>query len=603
MYPEENVTTTPEYSTTDTLYAWLSLAFAFLFCQTQPVTQYPLGGFLLILALFIAGFVVLKLKKQKLSPVCIISSLSALAINLALLLTDTDFLVNLSFTYGIACFCYFLYAALGNRIEEGFSDYIYIDFIKILFLLPFRSLGTIFMALANKSAKKGSGFLLKILIGLAIAIIPTCIVLAYLSYDDSFMKILGDLFTADIEDVLHTLVSLFFTLPLAMYGFGLYRSSCRRVMKDRITAESCQAGLRKAQILPQLTAVVALVPVVFLYVVFFVSQWQYYVSGFTGVLPENFSYAEYARQGFFELCSVSVVNLILIVAVAFFIKRSQKNTSVILKIVAVIFCLCTLILISTAVAKLVMYIDYYGLTQKRIYAMWLMGLIGIVFLLIAVGQFFKKFKTVAVSLTVAIALFAGLAVCNVNALCAQYNAQRYLSGSLETLDISAMKELGDSAIPALVEVATSMDEEKDPELKYLIDLYLYRKQLQEKEDSIFAFRIPTMLAEEALNSYTPNIPPAGDYQIYNIKVNGTSRFNMMEREETLVTLSPDRTGTITYQGQTNTFSIRLDEMTFAGYEEMPFLFSCRWDGHLVKSITASCVYEDDSYVLELKPVF
>ena len=501
----------PAYSVSDTVYAWLSLLFAFLLCQTVPVIQRPLGGFLLIVVLFITGFVILRVKKRKVYPICILSAVSALVIGSALLLTDTKFLIKLSLAYSLASYCYFLYAAFGNRIEEGLSDYIYIDLIKILFIQPFRSFAAIFPALSNKSAEKGSRFLLKIIIGIGIAIIPTALAFGFLSYDSGFMKIIDNIFSFDSKNVGRTIRSLIFALPLAMYGFGLYASSLKKVLHSKMTAESCKAGLAKAKILPQLTAVVAVLPILFLYVIFFISQWKYYVSGFTGVLPENFSYAEYARQGFFELCSVSVINLILIISIAFFIKPGKKGKPVILKIVTTLFCLCTLILISTAVAKLVMYIDYYGLTPKRIYAMWLMVLIGIVFLLVALGQYLRKFKTVAICFAVAIILFAGLSVCNVNALCSRYNADRYLAGTLDTIDVKAMDKLGDSAIPALVQVATSMNEQKDRPLKQQIDEILQSRaeEIQKEKFSIFSLSVPSLRARSALKDYAPNLPQNG----------------------------------------------------------------------------------------------
>lgn len=512
MHPEQNypydsesqVPMKPVYSVTDTVYAWICLLMAFLFCQTLPVIEHPLGGFLLILGLFISGFVILRLKKLKIYPVCILSVVSVLVVGSALLLTDTEFLIKLSLAYSLASYCYFLYAAFGNRIEQGFSDYVYIDIIKVLFILPFRSIGTIFPALSNKSTEKGFRCLLKVIIGIGIAVIPTAVVFSFLSYDSGFMKILESLFSFDDRNIGKIIRNLIFALPLGMYSFGLYSSSQNRILHSEMTVQNCRCRLEKTKILPQLTAMVAVVPVLFLYVIFFVSQWKYYVSGFTGVLPENFSYAEYARQGFFELCSVSVINLLMIIAIAFFIKRGKNGKSVILKIVAVIFCLCTLILISTAVAKLVMYINYYGLTQKRIYAMWLMALIGIVFLLIAVGQFLPKFKIVAVCLTVAVVMFAGLSVCNVNALCASYNADRYLSGSLETIDVEAMEELGDSAIPSLVRVANSLDAKKDFALKHRIHIALQKKitEFQNEEFSVFSFSIPSAMAKSALKDYS-----------------------------------------------------------------------------------------------------
>ena len=513
MYPEQNYPMPPEsqkptYTVTDTAYAWLSLLMAFLFCQTSPLAEHPLGAFLLILGLFITGFVILLVQKRKLSPACILSALSSVVIGAAPLLTDTLFLIRLSMAYSLGSYLYFLYAAFGNRIEEGFSDYIYIDYMKVLILQPFSSLGAIFPALSNKSAKNFSGVLLKIIFGVAIAVIPTVVVFLFLSYDSDFLKLLDDIFSFELEDIGRTIRSLIFTLPLGMYGFGLYAAAQRKAMHDKLTPEICNRGLQQIKVLPQVTAVVAVLPILFLYAVFFISQWKYYVSGFTGVLPEDFSYAEYARRGFFELCSVSVINLVLIVGLSLLMKRGKRGAGVFLKILTTAFCLCTLVLISTAVAKLIMYIDSYGLTQKRIYAMWLMALIAIVFLLIALGQFIRKFKTVALCFTVAVVMFAGLAVCNVNALCAQYNADRYLSGTLETIDVQAMKELGDSAVPSLVRLVTEMDGEKDPKLKDQITsvLRLELNALKTEKASVFSFSIPSAQAQAALKEYAAPAP-------------------------------------------------------------------------------------------------
>ena len=506
MNPNSNATDSafrPEYTPIDTAFAWLTLVTAFLFCQSLPVTSYPLGGFLLILALFASAFVILRIKKQKLAPLCICSALSSLVISTALLLTNTAFLVNLSFAYCLASYGYFLYAAFGNRIEEGLSDYVYIDYLQVLFVYPFRSFGAIFSALASSSARKFSGLLVKVLLGIIIAVIPTCVIFLFLSYDPDFLKILDELFSFDFKEIFRAVRSLFFTLPLAMYGFGLYASSLSPDPMEKVTAQDCKSRLEKMKVLPQLTALVAVLPILFLYGVYFVSQWKYYISGFTGSLPADFSYADYARQGFFELCCVSVINLLLIVGIAFLIERDKNRSAVILKLVATLFCLCTLILISTAVAKLVMYIDFYGLTPKRVYAMWLMALIALVFLLIALGQFLKKAKTVALCLAVTIVLFSALAVCDVNGLCARYNADRYLSGTLETFDAGAMSNLGDSAVPSLVRVATEMDPQKDPHLHRRIDAILREKaaQLQSKDRSIFAFTVPAARAKAALQTY------------------------------------------------------------------------------------------------------
>lgn len=493
----------PTYSRTDTIYAWLCFAFGFLFCQAAPVTEHPLGGFLLILSLYITGFVILSLKKVKLTAACILSTISSLILSAVLILSESGFLLRLSYTYCLASYCYFLYTAFGNTVEKGFSDYIYLDYFKALCVFPFLSFRAIFSAVSTDATKKGSQLLGKVLIGCAMAVIPTAFVFGFLSYDDGFLSILDRIFSFDSEAVFRLIRNLLFSVPLGMYGFGLYNSAHKGVAKDRLTIDICKKNMKTIKVLPQVTATVAVLPILFLYMVFFISQWKYYISGFTGVLPENFSYAEYARHGFFQLCAVSVINLILIVFISIFISRGSQDKGIVLKILTVVFCLFTLILISTAVAKLIMYIQYYGLTQKRIYAMWAMALIAIVFSVIALGQFVSKIRIIALSVTITVVMFGALGLCNVNAITANYNADRYLSGTLQTIDMEEMERLGDSAIPALVDIATHMDENQDPSLKSAVDRLLDKasKELEQEKASVFRWNLPALLARRALQKY------------------------------------------------------------------------------------------------------
>lgn len=493
----------PIYSRFDTVFAWLCFLFGFLFCQAVPVTEHPLGGLLLILALYITGFVIVSVNKVKLSAACILSTAFSLIISTVLILSESSFLLRLSYAYCLASYCYFLYTAFGNNAEKGFSDYIYLDYINALFVFPLQAMTAVFSAISTKFTKKGSQFLLKILIGCGITIIPTALVFGFLSYDAGFLAILDRIFSFDSSAVFRLIRNLLFAVPLGMYGFGVYDASHNSTAHRKLTTEAFQQKLQAVKRLPQITAVVAVLPILFLYVVFFISQWQYYISGFTGVLPENFSYAEYARHGFFQLCAVSVINLLLIVFISIFIRRGDQNSSIVLNILAVVFCLFTLILISTAVSKLIMYIHYYGLTQKRIYAMWLMTLIAILFLVIALGQFLPKMRVIALSAAITIVMFGALGLCNVNTLTAQYNADRYLAGTLQSIDIAQMERLGDSAVPALVKIAGEMDAQKDPELKADIDGILSKRslELEQKKGSVFRWNLPAALARRALQKY------------------------------------------------------------------------------------------------------
>ena len=131
-------------------------------------------------------------------------------------------------------------------------------------------------------------------------------------------------------------------------------------------------------------------------------------------------------------------------------RRSGNERPLALKLITIIYSICTLFLISTAMAKMFMYIEIYGLTQKRIYASWFMLLLAVIFILISINQFIPRVKTIALSLAVAVALFTVLSVANVDSVIAKSNVDRYINGDLAKIDTKALLDLGDNAVPELV---------------------------------------------------------------------------------------------------------------------------------------------------------
>ena len=238
---------------------------------------------------------------------------------------------------------------------------------------------------------------------------------------------------------------------------------------------------------------------------------------FVGELPAQTVYSEYARDGFFQLCTVSVINFVMLAAVSLFTARKGERPSGIQRVLTVSLSVETLILISTAVAKMVMYIDCYGLTPNRVYASWLMVVLAVIFVLIIVQQCVHKLKLIPAGITACVILFALLSFSNVDALIARYNVSRYLEGSLSEIDVVAMEELGDSAVPAMVRLMKNLDEQEerdiadfDYEVYYDIDLdsgvfglyekvacYLY-SSAERMESDVFSGTIPRLRARTAL---------------------------------------------------------------------------------------------------------
>ncbi len=504
-----------EFTTHDAVFAWFSYIASYLFCLVFPVSATPFGGMLFVIALFLFTFIFLKIKGYKLPVTSVLALVSAVAVSLSLVISSNSFIHFFAYVYSLAAYCYFIYTATGNTIKKGFTNYLIADWAEAVFVLPFSSLAKpeLHHAMFSGKRKESLKVIKKLAVGLGITVVPTSIAFALLSYDEKFTDLVGNLFKFDGFEVFTHFLSLAFAIPLGMCLFGLYLSSSDRKPSKAFSEENTSKRAEKIAIAPLVTVITAVVPLLAIYVLFFISQWQYYVSGFTGVLPKGFSYAEYAREGFFQLCAVSVINLVIIVSVILFTKKS-KCSSAWLKILTVIFSVFTLVLISTAIAKLVMYINIYGLTQKRFYAAWFMLVLALIFVAVAISRFIPKISILTVSAAILVASFTGLALCNADRMIAKYNVDRYINGTLNVVDVSAMESLEDAATPELIRLANHLDKNKGTEIiknvkkenfvfdeEYLSDDFL---EYYEEQDFIDMYLYGEMYTGDDLGSHLTN---------------------------------------------------------------------------------------------------
>ncbi len=499
-------------SAVEVFFAWACLLAGYAWCRVFPAIDHPFGGALYLFAIFAVATVVFLCKRRRFGLMPVLMALSAVVLLPAMVLSGNQMIHFLVFTYGQLVWCYYIYAVAGQPLEKGFSTLLPGDFCKALFVMPFVSLGKIFGALFIGRGRGGKAFL-KILLGIAIAILPTVIVGALLSYDDAFTELFKKLFSISWGSFFSHLFSIIFAIPIGMYFYGLFYSSARGKC-DSFDAERCRRSAAGARILPRLTVLAAAVPLLVLYIVFFASQWELYLSAFSGVLPESFTAAQYAREGFSQLCTVAVINLVLLMAMQLFVRREGEKPALIARILSILFSVITLGLIATAFSKLYLYITRFGLTPKRVYAAWFMLILAVVFLLIILKQILIRFRLIPAATLVCVALFAVLALSGTDRLIAQYNVDRYLEGSLETVDVEAMEDLGDAAIPALVRLAKELDRKNGTnisEFRYDVadfyDNYLYNRvgyalldAADREPHTFYSFTLPRHRADAALKA-------------------------------------------------------------------------------------------------------
>lgn len=219
-----------------------------------------------------------------------------------------------------------------------------------------------------------------------------------------------------------------------------------------------EAAQTKRKGVNPLTVNTVLLMVCLVYVVYLLSQLAYFSGGLSGILPEEFTLAEYARRGFFEMACLCAMNLGLLCVTIWLIREERLPR--LTKIAGTFLAAITIFLILTASAKMFLYIGSYGLTWSRVTTEVFMLWLALTTVLVAIRLFLPRFGYMKAVVLTAMVLGTLVLWVDVNTLVANYNVNAYRSGKLETVDVSHLASLGSAAVPRLMELT----EDKDPEI-------------------------------------------------------------------------------------------------------------------------------------------
>ncbi len=194
------------------------------------------------------------------------------------------------------------------------------------------------------------------------------------------------------------------------------------------------------------------------YLAYLFSQFSYFFDAFKNMLPVDFSYAEYARKGFFELCAVSVINLAVIFCSLIFTVKKEKKLPVPVKALCLFVSVFTLLLCATSFAKTGMYINTYGLTVARVVSFAFTVFLVSVFIVLIVRLFSCKVKVLHTAVISASVILVVLGLVNVDKLVCEFNYNAYMSGKTSAVDMWTLSDAGASGVPFL-EKLTHCDDE------------------------------------------------------------------------------------------------------------------------------------------------
>ncbi len=460
--------TKPIYTIGQSLFALFTLPLGYLFRQWVFHAGIAACFYVLLFAAFSLGVLLVTHlpHKKKPRPAAIV----LLTVNTVFAgiywISPASLVTVLVTLFEIFSFLLFYLYAFSDPENSPLGDGMPLDLIKAVFVLPFVSFLALFPAIFSLFQNKKSGRKLgMVLLGIAIAVIPGAIVLSLLGQADvafgTLIKTIGTFLLGSRPlDIFLNIGSFFFSIPISMYLFGAVYSGWERKQANTLNAASQKRIANGISFVPVLVTVSAILPLCLIYLLFFFSQLGYYVDAFAGMIPEGYTTAAYARSGFFQLCAVSAINLALITTASLFVKKENGKQTSPIRILNVILSVFTLVLIATALRKMILYIHFYGFTRLRVFTSFFMIFLAIVFLLLILRQILSKCPVILGSVIAGTILLGLLGFCDVDARIAQGNLLLYQQGILETCDIRAFYDLSYTA----AEYAIPLLDDKDPEL-------------------------------------------------------------------------------------------------------------------------------------------
>lgn len=389
-------------------------------CHAMGITVFALLFFAISVAFF-------KIRKKEIGTDAFIIMCAALIFSLRFTLYPND---TYSFISGLAFFVLHITALLFLYCvgTKNALDKIVGSIIKSVLYEPFASFHRIFTSLSvffkvkkpsteqQKQKSKQLVTNISLVLLTLFCIIPVITaVLALLFSDGFFSDYLGDVANILSEIDIDFRIGDYFniiTILVSMFIFGAIFSADKKAEEEIKPSQSCN-------ILPQIIGKTVLVTLILIYTLFVTAQIDGFAHMFMGILPEGVTYAEFARSGFFEICTVACINGgVLFLIELLTVKASDTEKISITKILLIIF---TILLIFTAAAKMTMYITAYGFTPKRFYTLWFMLLLTVLFIMAFFKLRNRNFKLSRYSVYVTLVFLALLFLVNFEWLSAYLN--------------------------------------------------------------------------------------------------------------------------------------------------------------------------------------
>ena len=186
-----------------------------------------------------------------------------------------------------------------------------------------------------------------------------------------------------------------------------------------------EAGSKRKGILPNAAVTAFLAVLIALEVYFSYFQVRYLFLNL-GTLPEGVSYAEYARGGFFEIAAATLLTVALIFAATVLTRRDEdEELPLSVRLLLTVFSACVVLMFASSYYRMLMYMDAYSMTIRRVGVCWLMALMLAVLIGVIIYIWKPDFALTRYTIFTVLVFVLALNLMHLGATVSRNNVDRY----------------------------------------------------------------------------------------------------------------------------------------------------------------------------------
>lgn len=366
---------------------------------------------MLTTCLFLIGF--FRIFEMRIKQETVFYMAAMVLLGISTVLTTSDFFLIWNWFGSICMFFLVLIHQFYDDRKWSFAQYLKI-YLR-MWVAPFGNLLSPFRALIREKGRKAkpgektsSGYVTQIFIGCAAAILLLIIILPLLFSGDMVFASFIRIFTGNMDGFHFPAEKLF----LFLFGFVL----CFAVLQAFANYDPDLCKKEQEDRPVQVSGITCISILTAVYVVFCLIQIGALFFGHGKGLPAGFTYAEYARSGFFQLLGVCLLNLVIVLTVIHLFRPGRTMQKVL-----TVFSACTYILIVSSAYRICMYIGAYQMTLLRVLVLWGLCVLSFILAGVIVNVYKKDFPLFRYSAMICVLCYLILSFSRPDEWMARYN--------------------------------------------------------------------------------------------------------------------------------------------------------------------------------------